>query len=158
MDYYSRFKKPILLLAIALITSGLFYSCTGKVKKWEKARGMSDKLLADIATNSANSEFPERLFPKAMVYKLTDFLGNTCDFKNRKGLFINDFYSKQIGPGNTDKVAFIYEYYLKCDSLRIITAYDLGNTDDSIELVAFRVEKIREPNRMILKPERCLKY
>lgn len=77
-------------------------------------------------------------------------LREKCDFKNRKGLFINDFTVTQ--PGRKT-VSFIYEYKLKCDDIRFIISYDL--TED-IELLEFKLEPVEKDNPMITKPERRL--
>ena len=121
----------------------LLSSCTNPQKRQE-ARLKADKLIEKIASGNAISEFSEELFPnRNYISNSLKNLKEFCDFKNRKGHFINDFYQK--GP-NYDRVSFIYEYYLKCDSIRFIISYDITN---EINLVAFQLEGIE--NDMVIK-------
>ncbi|MBV6419606.1 MAG: hypothetical protein DAHOPDDO_00829 [Ignavibacteriaceae bacterium] len=137
----------IILIALVLI------SCT-KIdqKQIDQAKKLSDKLLDDIAVGHANAAFSEQYFPSDQTKIILSELKNKCDFANRKGNFVNDFYESRSGYF---KVHFIYEYYLKCDSVRIITSYNLN---DKIELYSFKIEGLGESNFMILKPDRQLKH
>jgi hypothetical protein len=116
------------------------------------AQEKSRELLDKIAEGSAVEQFPEKYFPRDQIVTLMDQLQNNCDFKDRKGNFINDYYEKNLG--GVDRVSFIYEYYLKCDSIRFILTYSLGS---QLELIGFRLESIKKDNNMIVKPERRLK-
>lgn len=73
-------------------------------------------------------------------------LKNKCDFKNRQGHFLNEYYA-----ADKSEVSLIYEYYLKCDSIRFILTY---NIKDSIELYGFKMESIKKANPMVRKPLR----
>jgi hypothetical protein len=68
-------------------------------------------------------------------------LQNFCDFKNRRGNFVNDF--RQVGIGTPDKVSYIYEFFLKCDTIRVIFTYVTGNTN---ELFGFNTPAVSNPN------------
>ena len=125
----------------------------GCTNKRQLALERSRELLDKIAAGTAIEEFPEKYFPKDQTVVLMYQLQNNCDFKDRKGNFINDYYEKN--PEAPDRVSFIYEYYLKCDSLRFIITYNLG---PEIELYRFRIESIKKDNNMILKPEKRLKW
>jgi len=118
----------------------------------EQAKTKADKLLNDISLGKADSAFPEKYFPREQTHALMDELKNKCDFANRKGTFINDY--TQIFDG-IKRVSFIYEYYLKCDSIRFILTYNLGKDP---ELSEFKLEPIEKANPMITKPERRLKH
>ncbi|HWB92123.1 MAG TPA: hypothetical protein VG605_09730 [Puia sp.] len=135
---------------IWIVICVLIAACTSKR---QMALEKSGELLDKIAEGTAIEEFPEKYFPKDQTVILMDQLQNNCDFKDRKGNFINDYYEKNLG--GEDRVSFIYEYYLKCDSLRFIMTYNLG---PEIELYRFRIESIKKNNNMILKPERRLKW
>lgn len=129
----------------------LLVSCFNN-SQLEQAKAKADKLLNDISLGKANSAFPEKYFPREQTYALMDELKNKCDFANRKGTFINDY--AQISNG-IKRVSFIYEYYLKCDSIRFILTYNLGKDP---ELYEFKLESVEKDNPMIIKPERRLKY
>lgn len=137
----------IKIIFFILVLSG----CINK-DQVEQARKMTEDLLISISSGNANDKFPEKYFPYSQTILLMSELKNKCDFANRKGNFINDFYQKRQG---NDRVSFIYEYYLRCDSIRFIISYNLGK---EIELYEFKLEPIEKENSMITKPERCLKY
>jgi|WetSurMetagenome_2_1015567.scaffolds.fasta_scaffold630295_1 hypothetical protein len=118
----------------------------------ERAREMAEDLLTNISLGNANDKFPEKYFPRSQTVTLMNELKNKCDFANRKGNFINDFY--QNGQ-DYERVSYIYEYYLRCDSIRFIITYNLGK---EIELYEFKLEPLEKENDMITKPEKCLKH
>ena len=141
-------NKNRVLMALFLLIF-MIISCTNPQKRQE-ARLKADKLIEKIASGNANQDFSEKYFSKDFIGRILKDLKDFCDFKNRKGHFINDFYQK--GP-NYDRVSFIYEYYLKCDSIRFIISYDITN---EINLVAFQLEGIEKDNPMIIYPEKRL--
>lgn len=73
--------------------------------------------------------------------------------KKRDGKFVDFFSMKNVG--GTDQTAYIYEYYLKCDSLRFIFTYDMDK--DKPVLNRFDIEPLEQPNQMIIFPEKQLK-
>jgi hypothetical protein len=83
--------------------------------------------------------------------KILPQLQDTCDFAHRKGVFVNDYYEKNLD--GIDRVTFIYEYYLRCDSLRFLLTYLL---DSSIDVCNLRVESIKVDNPKILDRSRRL--
>ncbi|MDB5146210.1 MAG: hypothetical protein JWQ57_230 [Mucilaginibacter sp.] len=119
----------------------------------QEAKQYADQLLEDISKGTALKDFPVEIFPPSQTLIILNDLKNKCDFANRKGNFVNDFYRKK--PGGIDQVSFIYEYYLKCDSIRFILTYNL---DNKIELFNFKMEPIEKDNPMITKPENRLKF
>jgi len=56
--------------------------------------------------------------------------------------------------GGTDQTAFIYEYFLNCDSIRIILTYNM--TKNSPELFKIKIEPMEEKNQMIIDPSKQL--
>jgi hypothetical protein len=74
-----------------------------------------------------------------------------CDWENRKGKFV-DFFTMNInGKNNT---AYIYEYFLKCDSLRFVLIYDMEQKEP--ELFKFNIEPIEQASQMIIDPSKQL--
>lgn len=118
----------------------------------KEAKIKSEDLIEKIAAGDALKEFPEKYFNTKQTEFILNEIKNKCDFANRKGHFINDFTMSDNGH---NRVAFIYEYYLKCDSLRMILTYNL---DNEIELYGFNVEPIEKDNFMIKNQERRLKF
>lgn len=129
----------------------LLFSCMD-ANQINEAKKKSDTLLEKIATGNALSEFPEKYFNQEQTKLILNKIKNNCDFANRKGNFINDFTLNQNG---INRVAFIYEYYLKCDSIRFILTYNLGK---ELELYEFKLEGIEKNNFMITSPEKRLKF
>jgi hypothetical protein len=134
----------IVLLLVALFD----FSCR---VKHEDLKQKSDKILDDIANGTATADFSEKYFPKDQTTFLLGQLQNYCDFKDRKGNFVNDFH--ETGIGTPDKIGYIYEFYLKCDTMRIIFTY-LANGAN--ELYKLDIEKATKDNPKILFPERRL--
>src|SRR4030042_5458726 len=130
------FKLWCFILALSIC------SCI-QIKDVNKARGKAEDLIVKIALGNALDEFPEKYFNSSQGLLILDDLRNKCDFANRKGNFINDFYQNEHG---CERVSFIYEYYLQCDSIRFIITYNLGK---EIELYEFKLEPIEKENDMI---------
>jgi len=122
-----------------------FFTCAGNSHR-EEARLASDNLLNKIGEGIAFGYFPEKYFPKDQSDKVLTDLKVHCDFANRQGGFVNDFYQKRIG--SDDQISFVYEFYLKCDSIRVITTYSIGGR---IEIHGFKLEPIEKENPMVLK-------
>lgn len=132
----------------------LINSCGRNSDEMKLAKEKSDILLDAIGNGTANDMFPVKYFPKDQTVSLMSELRNNCDFKNRKGNFINDFYQKVVGGG--DKIILIYEFYLKCDTIRFLISYTEENNSE-VELNGFKLESVEKPNNMIIRKERQLK-
>jgi hypothetical protein len=136
----------LLCLLLVFIQTGCSY------RHADEARKMADKLLKDIPLGRAYDQFPERHFASDQTHMLLDELTYKCDFANRKGNFVNEFRRKSP-KGNT--ISFIYEYYLKCDSIRFILTYKLCKNP---ELLSFTLEPIEKENPMITNPDSRLQF
>jgi hypothetical protein len=122
-------------------------------RKKDVAKENAEQLLNSIAQGSAIKYFPEKYFPRNEMELILTDLKDKCDFRNKKGHFINDFYRKNVN--GTNQISFIYEYYLKCDSIRFILTYNLG---DPIELFHFGLEPIEKDNSMIIRQDKRLPF
>lgn len=140
-------KKLIIISVYVVIITG----CNNR-NQVSQAKLRADKLLNDISLGRAYGAFPEKYFPINQTYALMDELKNECDFPNREGVYINEYLQEN---DYTKKVSFIFEYYLKCDSIRFIITYKLGK---EIELFEFNLEPIEKDNFMITRPEKRLKF
>lgn len=107
--------------------------------------------MEKIAIGEALHEFPSKYFPPEQTELILGDLRDKCDFKNRSGRFINDFFKENVG--DTDQIYLLYEYYLKCDSIRLILIYNL---DKEIVLSGFRLEPIEKDNSMIVRKNQRL--
>lgn len=71
------------------------YCCSNELSVAEVQK-RADSLLDKIAKGEASNEFPEEYFPSQQRESILYDLANKCDFKNRKGGFVNDYYKKGI--------------------------------------------------------------
>lgn len=133
-------------ISSVIIVLGLF-SCVNK-QPLSLAREKADLLLEKIGKGGGTEDFPEELFPPQQTKLILSELVNHCDFANRKGVFINDYYQKNIN--GTDLASFIYEFELSCDTIRFILTYQIPNGREA-KLQEFKLEPIEVENSMILK-------
>lgn len=113
---------------------------------------MSFVLLNKIEKGTALDEFPAKNFSREEGQKILDFLKDYCDFKNREELFYGESYHKNLtGP---DQVAFIHEYRLRCEDIRLILIYNLA---EDAELFGFKVEPVKKFNPKVEAVKRNVK-
>jgi len=140
----------IILISIAI----LFFTAYRKMNKVELAQKDADDIISNLDKTYILNQFPPKNFPnRAQLQNVVSELDLKCDWKNRDGNFV-DFYTMK-NVGGTNQVAFIYEYYLKCDSLRFILTYNLFA--DNAELSRFDIKPLEVENSMIIYPEKQLK-
>ena len=78
-------------------------------------------------------------------------MGPKCDWPGQRGKYV-DFCS--ISTNDNRSIAYICEYFLKCDSLRFVMLYDLEPKES--QLVKFQVEPLEKSNPMIIYSEKQL--
>jgi len=125
-------------------------------EKAQKAQEIADSIIENFDNKDIYKEFSQEYFPKEQTQYISQFsqyLHEDCDWKNRDGKFV-DFYTKKI-IGGASITGFIYEYYLKCDSLRFILHM---NMDNQPELAEITIEPLEYENPLIIFPEKQLKY
>lgn len=111
-------NKGVVLFLMLLLTS-----CRIKTSyNFNELIQRTDKLFDAIADGTANDLFSEEYFPKNETVNLMHQLNDFCDFKNRKGGFINGYYSKSK-DSKIETINLVYKYYLKCDSVSFTVAY-----------------------------------
>lgn len=107
--------------------------------KIKLAKAKADQLWKDVATGTAEKDFPEKHFPRtANFYAILADLKDKCDFKNRKGGLTGQRYQKDVTTA-LEKVIFVFDYYMPCDTLKFTLTYDL---QQSVELYEFRIDPI----------------
>lgn len=144
----------IIVATIAIIVGILFFIANKKLKQSNIAQQNADFIINNLDNKSVLKEFPENNFPdKSQIENLVTGISQNCNWKQRDGKFV-DFYTMK-NVGGTDQTAYIYEYYLKCDSLRFIFTYNMDK--EKPELFRFDIQPIEEPNEMIIFPEKQLK-
>lgn len=131
----------------------LFTSCNlkGKMDKHDKAQKKSDFIMDNLTSSEVSKEFPEKYFPRDQTEKLFGDIKANCDWENRKGKFVDFFTMNNNGKNST---AYIYEYFLKCDSLRFVLIYDMETEEP--ELFKLNIEPIEQPSQMIIDPSKQL--
>ena len=150
-------KKVLKIVGIILGTIVLIVGIFGfigwkKMQKFNLAQEQANYVIENLDKQNIEEKFPAKYFPKEQLQPILGGIRQNCDWKNKDGKFVDFFTQKNIG-GN-DQVSFIYEYYMKCDSLRFILSF---NIEDEPELMGFKFEPIETENPMILFPEKQLK-
>jgi len=125
----------------------LLVSCNikGKMEKHNKGQEKSDYIMENLTSAEVTNEFPEKYFPKEQTEKLLGDIKTNCDWENRKGKFVDFFTMNNNGKNST---AYIYEYFLQCDSLRFVLIYDMEQEEP--ELLKLNIEPIEQPSQMII--------
>ncbi|MXV15632.1 hypothetical protein [Hufsiella ginkgonis] len=116
------------------------------------ARDVADRVIANLDRESVEVNFPEKYFPRDQLRPLLAGLRQQCDWKSRDGKFVD--YITRPDAGGVNQSTFIYEYYLKCDSLRFLLSVKGGSEP---ELTGFNVEPIENANPLIIHAENQLK-
>lgn len=144
----------IILLILVLIVGLLFYFGNKKVERNNLAQENADYIIENLNKKEVLNEFPETNFKdRQQLENLLGGISQNCEWNNRDGKFVDFFTMKDIGGINS--TAFIYEYYLKCDSLRFILIYKVDK--DKPELFKMNIEPLETENKMIIFPEKQLK-
>ncbi|MCC6724631.1 MAG: hypothetical protein IT258_08980 [Saprospiraceae bacterium] len=143
-------------IALGLAVLAVFISSSGSWQgnqKLSKAQALADKIIAELGEFSSNDYFTHKYFDGDKVLGPTLWgIRRKCDWANRDGVFV-DYFEKQDSAG-VGEIAFIYEYYLKCDSLRFVLTV---NTADEPVLSDFYVEPLEYHNGLIKDWKKQLK-
>lgn len=147
-------KKTIKIIALGVLglvlLSGTYVWY--KLQKQKKAQAITDHIMENLTSPDIYEYFPKAYFTKMKLEPIVNGLRKNCDWENRDGKFV-DFFS-HMDIGGIDQTAFIYEYYLDCDSLRFILSVNMEFTP---ELMGFHLEALEKENPMILYPSKQLK-
>jgi len=128
-------------------------SLKDKIEKQNKAKTNADFIMENLNNRDVINQFPGKYFPANQIKPVLDALNKNCDLDSKRGKFVDFFTMMSNGKS---QVAFIYEYFLKCDSLRFIYVYDL-ETKDPV-LYRFNIEPLEKKNDMIIDPSKQLLY
>ena len=107
-------------------------------------------MIVAIGNGDGLRYFPEKYFSKNQIATLLGALTGQCDFKNRTGNFINDYY--EVDKAGGDRIYEIYEFHLSCNDLRFICTYRIAK--EEIEFINLKIESTKIENRMIISPRR----
>ena len=121
------------------------------MEKHNKAQTESDYIMENLTSSEISNKFPEKYFPKGQTEQLFEDIKTNCDWENREGKFVDFFTMNNNGKNST---AYIYEYFLKCDSLRFVLIYDMDQEEP--ELFKLNIEPIEQPSEMIIDPSKQL--
>lgn len=144
----------IILLGLILIVGLLFYFGNKNMERNNLAEKNANYIIENLDNDEVLKEFPEANFKdREQLKNILGGIKQNCDWKNRDGKFVDFCTMKDVGGINS--TAFIYEYYLKCDSLRFILIYNVDK--DKPELFKMNIEPLETENKMIIFPEKQLK-
>lgn len=137
-------------ILILILTSCNFNQ---SIKLQEEARKNADFIIENLDKQEVVNQFPKEFFPNTLQIKqFIDELRLQCGYKSRIGKFVDQFTERNLGA-KQDRISFIYEFYLLCDSLRFTLTYTLH---DSAVLSGMHYQKLNEINPMILDPSKKL--
>jgi len=142
-------KISIPLLALVLLLAAC--NTKDKIEKHNKAQIKSDFIMENLTNTDVYKQFPEKFFPKEQTQRLLSDIRMNCDWTNKRGKFVDFFTMSEKGKNST---AFIYEYFLRCDSIRFVLIYNMDS--DEPELFKFIMEPIEKPSKMIIDPSKQL--
>ncbi len=147
------FHMKHLLINYFIIGSITLCGCkvNDRYEKISKALKKSDYIMNNIDNPEVVQEFPQKYFPPEKINEILSGLTVNCDWKNRKGKFV-DYRTMMIH--DKFQVAYIYEYILKCDSIRFILLF--GFEDKNPELIQLTMEQLRKQNKLITDPSKQL--
>lgn len=144
----------LIVLGLILVVGLLFYFGNKKLGRNKLAEQNANFIIENLDKEEVLTEFPEVNFKdREQLKSLLGGIKENCEWKNRDGKFVDFFTMKDIGGINS--TAFIYEYYLKCDSLRFILIYNVDR--DKPELFKLNIEPLEAENKMIIFPKKQLK-
>lgn len=145
------YRKLTLSLATMLFFS---FSCntSNEMKKISIAQKDADYIIANLDKQEVLSHFPEKNFSKQEMAIIIDNISKTCDWPNRKGRFID--YVTYHGKRSAKNVAFVYEYFLKCDSVRFVLIYDMDQKEP--DFYSVQVQPLETKGPLVSHPERQL--
>jgi hypothetical protein len=144
----------LIVLGLILVVGLLFYFGNKKLERNKLAEQNANFIIENLDKEEVLKEFPEINFKdREQLKNLLGGIKENCEWNNRDGKFVDYFTMKDIGGINS--TAFIYEYYLKCDSLRFILIYNVDK--DKPELFKMNIEPLETENKMIIFPEKQLK-
>jgi hypothetical protein len=149
------FKITIVILFFFGLFVGIFiFKGIKSLQKNKLAEENANFIISNLDNVSILKEFPENNFPDREQLKgIIGGLKENCDWKNRDGKFVDFATMKEIG--GISSIAYIYEYYLVCDSLRFILFYNIDK--DTPELFKLTIEPLEAENSLILFPDNQLK-
>ncbi|WP_163410544.1 hypothetical protein [Flavobacterium ajazii] len=143
----------IILGFIILIIGTFIFIGWRKMQKLDLAQEKANYIMDNLDRPNIGKKFPIKYFPREKLDPVLKMIRQNCDWKNKDGKFVDFFTTKNIN--GTDQTAFIYEYYMRCDSLRFILSF---NVEDDPELMGLNFEPLEKENSMIIFPEKQLKY
>lgn len=144
-----------LIVIVIVLFMGIFiYYGYKKIEKHNVAQNNANFIIENLDKEIVINEFPEKNFQnKENLENFINGLRKSCEWQNRNGKFVDFCTIKD--PKGKNITAYIYEYYMICDSIRFILFYDMDK--ENPELFEFHTEPIEVENKLILFSEKQLK-
>jgi len=141
--------KNVYFLFMALIISSCGWN--EQMKNLDAAHTKADDIIALWGTDSVLALFPESTFPKSTIIPLNDTFKSHCDWKSKRGKWI-DYYT--VNDNGDKSIFYIYEYFLNCDSLRFIIGFDTNGSEPTIK--SFNIQPLEEECSMLVDPMKSI--
>lgn len=144
-------KKLHILFCLLVSTALMSCGIQDKLAKHERAQAQADYIIENLNKKEVASKFPAKAFPVEQTDRMIEVFSSRCNWNARQGRFI-DFTT--ISNNGQNSVAFIYEYLLDCDSIRLVLTYNIDTPEPA--LTGFQIEPIERKNPLVVHPEKQL--
>ena len=126
-------------VAFSLSLFFLLFGCNNNSTVLEKqARNSADSIMENYGKKSTIANLPSKSFDTKSK-EILSYVNEICDWKSAKGGYKRDH--RNLTPNGLE-LAFVYEYFLDCDSLRFALVYNTKT--EPYELIRIRVELVEE--------------
>lgn len=143
--------KNLLLLLICLSIWGISCKTDAPLNKHSQAKEKADYVIAHLDDPKIVDQFSEKFFPRVQTEKIVSDMRQNCDWQNKDGKFVD---SLSIQKDGANQLVFVYEYFLRCDSIRFLLGYDLNQEQPA--LFFFQMEPLEGPSRIPVDPNKQL--
>lgn len=142
---FAAMKYTVFLILIVLHSCGL----GSRMERLDSGRQQADAFLQHLGDSVWAASLPT----EAQVFgrNLGNSIGSRCDWPRRRGKFV-DFYMHR--EGNRQAVTYIYEFFLDCDSVRVLLTYNTAS--DSVRMESAFIEPIETENPWLVDPMKSI--
>jgi hypothetical protein len=139
---YGILLIPLLALSCQLDT---------RLNRLDKGRRQADAFLDALGNDSLATAALQGAESAVITRTFSQALAGRCDWPSRRGKFI-DFYMHSEEEERF--VTYIYEYFLDCDSIRLLLTFDTS-TDD-VPVHSAHIEPIENKNAWLVDPMKSI--
>lgn len=143
-----KYRVALLAASIVALSSCGFRN---RMDHLDAGRKNADSIMDLMDNDAVLKMFPEKYFKPNQISTIIQPLRESCDWQKRRGKFV-DFY--MLNNGEEHDLAYIYEYFLDCDSLRFVLVYNTDGTKP--ELYSMKIEPLETENPLLVDPRKSI--